>query len=458
MPVTILPHFCLITLQSHMHMELSLSTAFTALGVAGVSWPLCSAIYNLYFHPLARFPGPPAAAVTRWWKAWVECVQGHSFCHELERQHARYGPVVRIAPNEVKPSLDLEYSVLSAILQLHFSEPRAYHDIYNGKNRWDKEERLYHSFGEDRSSFGFLTYKEAKPRKDILNRSFSVTAVQQCEPMLTDKVDELCTALANSSGPTDMQWAYRCMTLDIITYLAFGKSINALSAPGFRAPIIVSMDAGASVFIRFKHSSLYRRMIFSTPPETAMKMSPPSAGMINFQLMLIEQIQGLLNDPERTLAELPHQMSLYHRLMDPETYVDGKTPDVGSLHEEAKALLFAGADTVGNTLMVGTHYLLHDSAALGKLKAELHEVWPVLDEPPKLSQLEKLPYLNAVIKESLRRSHGVVSGLLRVVPAEGAQIAGVAVPAGVGLVPYNMAALAEPLSLDCGVYWAHLRA
>jgi hypothetical protein len=81
-------------------MELSLSSASAALIVAGVSWPMYHAINNLYFHPLSHFPGPTAAAITRWWKAWVECVQGKSFCHELERQHARYGPVIRIAPNE----------------------------------------------------------------------------------------------------------------------------------------------------------------------------------------------------------------------------------------------------------------------------------------------------------------------------------------------------------------------
>jgi len=32
---------------------------------------------------------------------------------------------------------------------------------------------LYHSFGEDRSSFGFLAYKDAKDKQDILARVFS---------------------------------------------------------------------------------------------------------------------------------------------------------------------------------------------------------------------------------------------------------------------------------------------
>lgn len=73
-------------------------------------------------------------------------------------------------------------------LELHFSNPKAYHEIYNNKNRWDKEWKLYHSFGEDRSSFGFITYKEAKERKDVLNRMFSAKAMAQAEGLVIEKV------------------------------------------------------------------------------------------------------------------------------------------------------------------------------------------------------------------------------------------------------------------------------
>lgn len=71
------------------------------IALAGATWCAYTAIYNLYFHPLSRFPGPRAAAVTGYWKAWVECVLEKSFCHELEVLHARNGKVVRVGPNEV---------------------------------------------------------------------------------------------------------------------------------------------------------------------------------------------------------------------------------------------------------------------------------------------------------------------------------------------------------------------
>lgn len=147
--------------------------------------------------------------------------------------------------------------------------------------------------------------------------------------------------------------------------------------------------------------------------------------------LLRKQINDLTDDPEK-LKLLPHNNTIYHRLMDAEAYRNKTVPSPGSLYEEAQALMFGGADTVGNTLMIGTHRLLKHPKAMQKLKAELVHTWPSLDESgPALRVLEKLRYLNAVIKESLRLSSGVVSGLLRVVPPSGATIAGANVPPGV---------------------------
>lgn len=124
-------------------------------------------------------------------------------------------------------------------------------------------------------------------------------------------------------------------------------------------------------------------------------------------------------------------MTIFHQLMSPEAYRNGTVPSAGSLYEEGQALMFAGADTVGNTLMLGTYYLLRQPETYQNLKKELMATWPSLESSPDMRTLDSLPYLNAVIKESLRMSSGVVSGLLRFVPPQGARIAGTFVPGGV---------------------------
>lgn len=139
--------------------------------VSAVSYGAYTAFANLYLHPLAKFPGPRLAAATSLWRAYVEVIQTKSFCHVLEELHKIYGDVLRIGPDE-----------------LHFSEPQAYLDIYNNQNKWDKDHKLYHAFNEDRSSFGFITYKEAKERKDVLNKFFSQKAVLQAQDLIIGKV------------------------------------------------------------------------------------------------------------------------------------------------------------------------------------------------------------------------------------------------------------------------------
>lgn len=119
--------------------------------------------------------------------------------------------------------------------------------------------------------------------------------------------------------------------------------------------------------------------------------------------------------------------------MNKEAWKNGTVPVPGSLYEESQALMFGGGDTTGNALMLTTYYVAKQPETYMKLKQELRSAWPVLDRVPSLKSLEQLPYLNAVIKEGLRMSTGVVSGLARVVPLSGAKICDTFVPAGVSL-------------------------
>lgn len=48
-------------------------------------------VYNLFLHPLAAFPGPRAAALTEWWKTYVEVFRGESLVHVLVGLHGEYG-------------------------------------------------------------------------------------------------------------------------------------------------------------------------------------------------------------------------------------------------------------------------------------------------------------------------------------------------------------------------------
>jgi len=61
----------------------------TAVGL--LVYALVRVIYNVYFHPLSRFPGPRSAACTRWWLAYMELGRGVSLSTLRAELHQKYG-------------------------------------------------------------------------------------------------------------------------------------------------------------------------------------------------------------------------------------------------------------------------------------------------------------------------------------------------------------------------------
>lgn len=92
---------------------------------------------------------------------------------------------------------------------------------------------------------------------------------------------------------------------------------------------------------------------------------------------------------------------------------------VSRILAETQAILGAGTETTGNTLSVFTYHVLSQPDVLAKLKAELQDAADkagirTSDDLMDCKTLERLPYLQACIKEALRLATGVSSRLPRV--------------------------------------------
>jgi len=52
------------------------------------------AVYRLFLHPLARFPGPKLAAITRYYEAYYDVVRDGQYTNKITEMHKAYGIVL----------------------------------------------------------------------------------------------------------------------------------------------------------------------------------------------------------------------------------------------------------------------------------------------------------------------------------------------------------------------------
>lgn len=94
-----------------------------------VLWRVGLVIYRLYFHPLAKYPGPKLYAASNLFFQWKSNVSG-TLTLESKTLYDKYGPIVRVAPDH----LSVDGSI--AWPQVFQHRP--------GKTEWPKQRGFYH--------------------------------------------------------------------------------------------------------------------------------------------------------------------------------------------------------------------------------------------------------------------------------------------------------------------------
>jgi benzoate 4-monooxygenase len=86
------------------------------------------------------------------------------------------------------------------------------------------------------------------------------------------------------------------------------------------------------------------------------------------------------------------------------------------LTAEALTQLIAGSDTTSNTSCAILYHCLQNPNVVRKLQKELDDALPDIDAVPTFAQVKELPYLEAVIKETMRIHSTSSLGLPRLIP------------------------------------------
>ena len=148
------------------------------------------------FHPLRKIPGPWIAALTDQYLIIHDVAGLRS--HLIHKLHKKYGPVVRIAPNE-----------------LSFSSKSAIKDLY-GQNTKVTKAPIYGTFPP--GIFSMRGKEEHKQRRKSMSPVFSFAHLMTLESVIHEKIDDLLEVIEESEGRgLNMLELFRMLSLDIIS-------------------------------------------------------------------------------------------------------------------------------------------------------------------------------------------------------------------------------------------------
>lgn len=119
---------------------------------------------------------------------------------------------------------------------------------------------------------------------------------------------------------------------------------------------------------------------------------------------------------------------------------EGTTMTDFSLGSQASALIVAGSGTTAVSLTYAVWAILGHPEVRRKLEQEVKQLPDDYDD----TALEKLPYLNAVITETLRLYGSAPGALPRTTPAKGIEVNGIYIPPGVTLTTQSYTMHRDP--------------
>ncbi|KAK1140603.1 hypothetical protein N8T08_010240 [Aspergillus melleus] len=356
-------------------------------------------IFNIYLHPLSKYPGPKLAVISDLAQSyWTFTGVLHS---KLKDLHEQYGDVVRIGPN-----------------MLVYRNAQAWKDIFghrkSGDGSFHKDQNFYPPTPSGPMLLAADDANHSRQRR-LLAHAFSDRALREQEPILQSYVDLLVLQLNNSvasNETVDLTKWFNYITFDIIGDLAFGEPFGCLKNKGYHSWV-------TSVFQNVKGGALVR-------PFRTMLPSSLLSILIPAKLLKMRQKHHHLSR-EKVQERLSRQTTR----PDFWTYVlrhnDEKGMTVKEMEANADLLIIAGSETTASLLSGCVYYLLKNPAVYQKLLDEIRGAFEKYEEI-NLIAIGKLSYIHAVLEESLRMYPPVPAILPRRVPAGGALINGEFVP------------------------------
>ncbi|KAB8288832.1 hypothetical protein EYC80_010735 [Monilinia laxa] len=368
-------------------------------------------IYRLFFHPLARFPGPKFAAATKWYEFYFDICKGYGgqFAWEVDRMHDIYGPIVRVNPDE-----------------LHVQDPDFYKVLYAGNpTQRDKWPPAASMAGTGLGTFGTVNHHVHRKRRAANSYFFSQKSINAAEPLLKERVEELCEIIHGGflhKKIIELKLAFLAFSTDTVCQYVFAEPPRLQKNPEDAKQWHETIGAVSRLTPLIKQFPWLIPVAKKLPSAMVDFLLPTLGRLLRYHSQVHHKARSHIQKTSRPSEKgefLQSEKSAYI-LFD--AILDSSLPphekSAGRLADEGFVVVVAGGETAARTMTFALYHILANPPVLERLLAEITTVMPKSSDVPPIKTLQQLPYLSAVIKETLRISAMITSRLPLLSPEE----------------------------------------
>ncbi|KAI0107510.1 cytochrome P450 [Nemania sp. FL0031] len=374
--------------------DLLMTQTFVTTVVGAISlYAATRCIYLLYFHPLAKFPGPRLAAVSNLWYAYHWLSGRYPFA--IEKALEKYGDIVRVAPND-----------------LVVFTPKAFTDVYspqyNGLEVFRKTD-----FQNRGDNLGGIVWEEDPVRHREVARklapAFSRRMMRTMEPIMHKHMDYFVARMKDIGGEADgvslVDWTH-WVAWDTSADLAWNEEMFAMrdAKNPIYLDVLIGFNAFATVIQVFKRFPLISPIKYLFVPIA--KLSSLSQMEKNTRISLDKRIDKRGN--------LPHP-DLFDFILPTDSPPPSLRADALHLGSIALQVMFAGFGPMADWYYGVLLFLTQEPKYYKFLVEEVRNTFSSYDDIT-LTTTAQLPYVGACLEEAIRLFATNTTGLPRYSP------------------------------------------
>ncbi|KAL9586172.1 MAG: hypothetical protein Q9212_001093 [Teloschistes hypoglaucus] len=234
-----------------------------------------------------------------------------------------------------------------------------------------------------------------RQRRKHLDTFFSRQGINRTEGMVADAARQLANRLEAFKGTgavVKLDDAFSALTGDIIAHVACGANPGLLEHPEFSPECVMNL----------------------IPSSVMERLYPQGISNLMVGKMGMEYIEKIKKELDENPSAKDTQVSVFHHLLTSD--IPESERSTSRLLAESMVLIIAGTFTSAHTLSMIVYHALSNPKIEKRLRNDLKDVMAGYPgKMPRWADLEKVPYLQATIKEALRL-YGLVGDVARCSP------------------------------------------